>query len=173
MSNESRRRSSFDDSVMRQVPALVPWGIQLSGGVDSSYLALLARSAWPKPKCYFVRFPNSPRIIEERNVAEIASLGLEIETLNLTNELFWHHFDEAQMALHSPMIDSAFIPQSLVAERARQTGLKVLWTERQGIRPRYKTSIRPVNSIFNFFNLPTNNNDSARVSSQFTTLFSI
>ena len=149
----------FEGSILSQIPTLVPWGIQLSGGVDSSSLALLAIQSKFSPKCYFVDFPFSKRLSEQKNVDEMIRLGLDVEQIELNPNLFWEHFLESQKSLHSPMIDSALIPQSIISAKAKKDGLKVLWSGAGGDEvfdayPRYRASVRPyVDKIFNYFEI--------------------
>ncbi len=110
----------LEASVRRQLFADVPVGILLSGGMDSSLVAVMAARVTPKVKTYTVRFPGYAHYDETEHARLIARhLGtehVELEAEQSTVDLLpilASQFDE-------PMVDSSMIPTYLVTRLIRE-----------------------------------------------------
>lgn len=75
--NPATLRTAFEDSVVRRMMSDVPWGVLLSGGLDSSLVASICarhikrRSThFPKLHSFTVGLENSPDLIAAKKVAE-------------------------------------------------------------------------------------------------------
>ena len=117
---ESELAALLEDTVRRQLVADVPVGVLLSGGLDSSLVAVMAARVTSKVKTYTVRFPGYGQYDETEHARLIARhLGtdhVELEAEQSTVDLLpilASQFDE-------PMVDSSMIPTYLVTRLIRE-----------------------------------------------------
>jgi len=112
----------FRESVRRQSDVDVPYGVFLSGGVDSSLVSAVARSVRPeyKLKAYTLRFSEGS--YDEGLFAERVAkmLGIEAVPVWVKPEAFSEGIGELVSLVGEPLADPAWIPTALLARRASQ-----------------------------------------------------
>jgi asparagine synthase (glutamine-hydrolysing) len=98
----------------------VPVGVFLSGGLDSTAVAALARAWGPRLNTFALGFDEAG--FDERDHAATAAraLGTSHRTLLITPELFAEGARRIARKLDEPMADPALVPMFLLAEHARQ-----------------------------------------------------
>ncbi len=127
----------------------VPYGMFLSGGVDSAaVLTLMARLNSQPVLAYTAGF-DVPGAADERvQAAEIArAAGAHHETIEITEAMAWRHLPEIVAAMDDPAADYAIIPNWFLARRARQD-VKVVLCGEGGDEifagyGRYRSAMRP------------------------------
>jgi asparagine synthase (glutamine-hydrolysing) len=112
----------FREAVRRQSDVDVPYGVFLSGGLDSSLVAAVARRV--RPDChlraYTLRFSEAS--YDEGWFAQRAAkqLGIEAEPVWVKPESFIDGVGELVRLVGEPLADPAWIPTALLARRAAQ-----------------------------------------------------
>lgn len=144
-----RIEAALVDSVTVHQRSDVPYGMFLSGGVDSSaVLALMARLNDRPVRAFTVGFSDT-RAVDEREAARaIASaLGAEHVEIDFTESDFWTTVPKVALAMDDPVADYAELPTfKLAAEASRD--LKVILCgeggdELFGGYGRYRSVMRP------------------------------
>lgn len=128
----------------------VPYGMFLSGGIDSSViLALMARLNERPVRAFTAGFPDSD-VQDERELAGMLAreTGAEHIEIEVTENDFWTRLPQAVHAVDDPTADYAVLPTFLLAEVAHQAGLKVVLCGEGGDElfagyGRYRDAIRP------------------------------
>src|SRR5215469_7147759 len=128
----------------------VPFGIFLSGGIDSTaVLAMMARLAERPVKAFTIGFAAS-ELTDERLTARAAaaSVGAEHVELLFDEGDFWKLLPEIVSAVDDPAADYAILPTWALALAAREAGLKVILTGEGGDElfagyGRYRSAMRP------------------------------
>lgn len=132
-------RAALERAVERQLMSDVPWGVLLSGGLDSSLLTALARrlkerriegpgAGWRELHSFAVGLEGSPDLAAARRAAEaIGTVHHEVvftlqEGLDALREVIWHleTFDVTTVRAATPMY--------LMARRIRAMGIKMVLT---------------------------------------------
>jgi asparagine synthase (glutamine-hydrolysing) len=112
----------FREAVRRQSDVDVPYGVFLSGGVDSSLIAAVARAVRPdyRLRAYTLRFSEAS--YDEGHFAERVArqLGLEAVPVWVKPESFADGIGELVRLVGEPLADPAWIPTALLAQRAAQ-----------------------------------------------------
>ncbi len=112
----------FREAVRRQTDVDVDFGLFLSGGVDSSLVATVARSLYPdrRLKAYTLRFGEES--FDEGNFAESVATSLKLEPVTV-----WVTPEDLPKTLSfligiggEPLADPAWLPTALLARRAAQ-----------------------------------------------------
>jgi asparagine synthase (glutamine-hydrolysing) len=125
-------RDAVQQAVTRQLVADVPVGAFLSGGLDSSAVVTMMRRAAPDvvPRCYCIGWANAEDFEGQpsdlpfaRQVAR--SLGVDLQEI-LVDPGMIRQLERALWFMDEPQADPAPINALLIAERARDEGLKVL-----------------------------------------------
>lgn len=121
-------RSRLEDAVEQRMMSDVPFGVFLSGGVDSSALtALMSRHSSSPINTMTVGFKDHPSLNEVEYAREIAKLNRtdhrevlidEADMIGALDEIFYHQ-DE-------PLADWVCIPLYFVSKLARESGLSVV-----------------------------------------------
>jgi asparagine synthase (glutamine-hydrolysing) len=108
-------------SVRRRVVADVPVGVFLSGGIDSSMIAALAKEAAPDLTAFTVRV--GVESFDETPHATLVArhLGLRHEIVELGPADLVEAFDAIGDKLGEPLGDSSLLPSYLVCRAARQS----------------------------------------------------
>lgn len=135
---------SEDDAMLRLDKALlesvdlhqrsdVPYGMFLSGGIDSSVLITLMSRLNDQPVLAFTAGFDAPGSVDEREqAAAIArAVGARHEAIEVTESMVWQHLPEIVAAMDDPTMDYAIIPSWFLARRARQD-VKVVLTGEGG-----------------------------------------
>jgi asparagine synthase (glutamine-hydrolysing) len=127
----------------------VPYGMFLSGGIDSAaILATMARLN-ERPVLAFTAGFDVPGAADERAQAEhvAKSVGAQHEKIEITRDMVWQHLPSIVAAMDDPAADYAIIPSWFLARRARQDVKVVLCGEGGdelfGGYGRYRSAMRP------------------------------
>jgi asparagine synthase (glutamine-hydrolysing) len=140
----------LEDSVRVHQRSDVPYGLFLSGGVDSATVATLMARLNDRPvTAYTCGFADAPGASDERRAAERIARALDLdwrETI-FGAEDFWRTAPLVAAALDDPTTDFATLPTYKLAEAARSTLTVVLTGEGGdelfGGYGRYRRAIRP------------------------------
>jgi asparagine synthase (glutamine-hydrolysing) len=111
----------------------VPYGMFLSGGIDSSVLITLMARLNDQPVLAFTAGFDAPGSTDERDqAAAIAkAVGAKHEAVEVTEAMVWRHLPEIVGAMDDPTMDYAIIPSWFLARRAR-ADVKVVLTGEGG-----------------------------------------
>jgi asparagine synthase (glutamine-hydrolysing) len=151
--DEGEALARLDKVLMESVDlhqrADVPYGMFLSGGVDSaSVLALMARLNAAPVLAYTAGF-SAPGAADERGAAAAlaASVGARHEEVEITEDMVWAHLPEIVACMDDPAADYAIIPTWFLARRAR-ADVKVVLSGEGGDEifggyGRYRSAMRP------------------------------
>jgi asparagine synthase (glutamine-hydrolysing) len=140
----------IEDSVRLHQRSDVPYGMFLSGGIDSSVvLAQMARLN-PRPVVAFTAwFPDSP-VADERKAAEAAARAVSAEHVEVPvrQQDFWSVLPKVAAAMDDPVADYACVPTYILGAHARAAGLKVVLSGEGGDEifagyGRYRSGLRP------------------------------
>lgn len=109
----------LDESVERQLLADVPVGIFLSGGLDSSLIAAMARKHHRDVATFTVKFPYAS--FDESSVAaEVANaLGTRHTTVELDRQSCTAGMESLLAAVDQPFCDSSALPTLLLCQATR------------------------------------------------------
>ncbi len=127
----------------------VPYGMFLSGGIDSATLLTLMAQLNSKPVLAFTAGFSHPDASDERALAAVVAkrLGAHHETIEVTEAMVWQYLPEIVACLDDPVADYAIIPTWILARRARQDVKVVLSGEGGdeifGGYRRYRAALRP------------------------------
>jgi asparagine synthase (glutamine-hydrolysing) len=140
----------FADSVLLHQRSDVPYGMFLSGGIDSSaVLAMMARLNERPVKAFTVGFTTG-QVADERGQARAVaqSLGAEHIEVEFREADFWRLLPEIARAMDDPAADYAVLPTYKLAAAARAAGLKVILSGEGGDElfagyGRYRSIMRP------------------------------
>jgi len=140
---------ALEESVDLHQRSDVPYGMFLSGGIDSSALLTLMARLNSQPVLAFTAGFAHPDAADEREAAAVVakSLGAHHETIDVTEEMTWRHLPEIVACLDDPAVDYAAIPTWFLAQRARQD-VKVVLSGEGGDEifagyGRYQSAMRP------------------------------
>ena len=111
----------------------VPYGMFLSGGIDSSALITLMARLNNEPVLAFTAGFDAPGAADEREQAAAVAraVGARHESIEITETMVWRHLPEIVGAMDDPTMDYAIIPTWFLARRARQD-VKVVLTGEGG-----------------------------------------
>ena len=140
---------ALEESVDLHQRSDVPYGMFLSGGIDSATLiTLMARLNKEPVRAYTAGF-DAPGAADERaHAAAVAqAVGAHHESIAVTEAMVWQHLPEIVACMDDPAADYAIIPTWFLARRARQD-VKVILTGEGGDEifagyDRYRKAIRP------------------------------
>jgi asparagine synthase (glutamine-hydrolysing) len=109
----------------------VPYGMFLSGGIDSSVLITLMSRLNKDPVLAFTAGFDAPGSVDEReHAAAVAkAVGARHEAIEVSEAMVWQHLPEIVAAMDDPAMDYAIIPTWFLARRARQDVKVVLCGE--------------------------------------------
>jgi len=128
----------------------VPYGMFLSGGIDSSViLKVMSRLNQSPVHALTAGFPGSD-VHDEREHAKIVAkaCGADHEEITLGEDDFWRELPAITAALDDPCADYAVVPTFMLARRAHDAGLKVVLSGEGGDElfagyGRYRRQCRP------------------------------
>jgi asparagine synthase (glutamine-hydrolysing) len=136
------------DSVAVHQRSDVPYGMFLSGGVDSSaILACMARLNETPVRAFTAGFPGTAAQDEREHARRVAlSVGAEHIEIAVTENDFWMHLPAIAAAMDDPAADYAALPTYLLAAQAAKE-LKVVLTGEGGDElfagyGRYRSALR-------------------------------
>ncbi len=140
---------ALEESVDLHQRSDVPYGMFLSGGVDSATILTLMARLNDKPVLAFTAGFAHPGAADEREQASVVAkaLGARHETIEVTEAMVWRHLPEIVACLDDPVADYAIIPTWFLARRARQD-VKVVLSGEGGDEifagyGRYRSAMRP------------------------------
>ena len=113
---------TFRTAVARQTDVEVDFGVFLSGGIDSSLVSAVVRSLHPKRplKAYTLRF-GEQSFDEGRFAAAVAKqLKMELVTVQVKPDDLRDGLKSLIRMVGEPLADPAWIPTTLLAQRAAQ-----------------------------------------------------
>jgi asparagine synthase (glutamine-hydrolysing) len=139
----------LEDSIAVHQRSDVPYGLFLSGGIDSAAVATVMARLATRPVTAFTCGFDALGARDERSRAEAVARALNLdwrETL-FTEEDFWRLAPQAAWALDDPTADYATLPTLKLAEAAKDTLTVVLTGEGGdelfGGYGRYRRALRP------------------------------
>lgn len=146
----ARLDTALMESVRIHQRSDVPFGMFLSGGIDSiAVLVMMARLAQRPVKAFTIGFTASD-LADERPAARAAAAAMGAEHVETVfNEAdFWKLLPEVVSAADDPAADYAMLPTWMLARVAREAGLKVILSgeggdELFGGYGRYRSVMRP------------------------------
>ncbi len=128
----------------------VPYGMFLSGGIDSAaVLTMMARLNSAPVLAYTAGFDVPAAADERAAAARVArALGARHETIEVREADVWRHLPEIVACMDDPAADYAIIPTWFLARRARQD-VKVVLSGEGGDEifagyGRYRSAMRPL-----------------------------
>ena len=139
----------LEDSVRVHQRADVPYGLFLSGGIDSAAIATLMSRLNERPVTAFTCGFDAPGAADERAQAEAVARALNLDWRETTfgEADFWRILPEVAGALDDPTADYATLPTYRLAEAAKDTLTVVLTGEGGdelfGGYGRYRRALRP------------------------------
>ena len=122
------------DSVDMQQRSDVPYGMFLSGGIDSSVLLALMARLNDEPVQAFTAGFSEIGVSDERAHARVLanSVGAEYHEVEFGKDDFWSLLPACALAMDDPAADYAMLPTFKLAATARDAGLKVVLTGEGG-----------------------------------------
>ena len=119
--------SILADSVAVHLRSEVPYGLFLSGGIDSSaLLALMQRLSSQPVQALSIGYADTPDADESREAERIAGLvGADFERIEMGADDFWASAPRIAAAIDDPTTDAAVVPTYMLGQAARRAGLKV------------------------------------------------
>jgi asparagine synthase (glutamine-hydrolysing) len=140
----------FADSVLLHQRSDVPYGMFLSGGIDStSVLAMMARLNEHPVKAFTMGFSGGHVADEREQARRVArALGAEHVEVEFREADFWRLLPEITGVMDDPAADYAVLPTYKLAATAREAGLKVILSGEGGDElfagyGRYRRLMRP------------------------------
>ena len=138
------------DSVEVHQRSDVPYGMFLSGGVDSSTLLSLMADLNDTPVQAFTAGFVGTSVPDEREHARALAriTGAEMIELEIDSEMFWRDLPRIVASVDDPAADYAMVPTYFLAQAVRSAGLKVVLTGEGGDElfagyGRYRSAMRP------------------------------
>ncbi len=127
----ARLDAALMGSVERHQRADVPYGLFLSGGVDSAaILACMARLNAAPVRAFTAGFDVKEAADERAQAAVVAkAAGARHDTVVVTEAMVWRHLPEIVACMDDPAADYAIIPSWFLARRAREEVKVVLCGE--------------------------------------------
>ncbi|MBX9864416.1 MAG: asparagine synthase (glutamine-hydrolyzing) [Hyphomicrobium sp.] len=123
----ARIRATLIDSVRLRLRSDVEVGVYLSGGLDSSVIALLTSSETERPVRTFSLAFESADLDESDAQREISGfLKTDHTTLTIGHSDIVANFEAALYHAEVPTFRSAFVPMYLLSKRTREAGIKVV-----------------------------------------------
>ena len=145
----ARLDRALEESVDLHQRSDVPYGMFLSGGIDSSTLLALMARLNDEPVLAFTAGFDVPEAADERDhaAAVAKACGARHEAIEINEAMVWQHLPEIVACMDDPAADYAIIPTWFLAQRARQD-VKVVLSGEGGDEifagyPRYASAMRP------------------------------
>jgi asparagine synthase (glutamine-hydrolysing) len=151
---EAEALARLDQAIMESVElhqrSDVPYGLFLSGGVDSAAVLAAMRRLNDQPVLAFTAGFDVPGVVADERMAAAATAraaGARHETLLVTERMVWDELPRIVAVMDDPAADYAAIPSWFLARRARQD-VKVVLSGEGGDEifagyGRYRSAARP------------------------------
>ncbi len=140
---------ALEESVDLHQRSDVPYGMFLSGGIDSATIIALMSRLNSEPVLAFTAGFDVPEAADERDhaAAVAKAVGAHHEPIEVTEAMVWRHLPEIVACMDDPTADYAIIPTWFLARRARQD-VKVVLSGEGGDEifagySRYASATRP------------------------------
>ena len=140
---------ALEESVDLHQRSDVPYGMFLSGGIDSATIIALMSRLNSEPVLAFTAGFDVPEAADERDhaAAVAKAVGAHHEPIEVTEAMVWQHLPEIVACMDDPTADYAIIPTWFLARRARQD-VKVVLSGEGGDEifagySRYASATRP------------------------------
>jgi asparagine synthase (glutamine-hydrolysing) len=140
---------ALEDSVTVHQRSDVPYGLFLSGGIDSSAVLAMMRRLNDRPvRAFTAWFPETAARDEREHARRVATAaGAEMEEVEFTETDFWNLLPAVAAGLDDPVADYATLPTWKLAARAR-LDVKVVLSGEGGDElfagyGRYRRALRP------------------------------
>ncbi len=120
--------NALREAVALRIPRKVPWGVLLSGGLDSSLVAALSREASEGlVRTYSIGYEGYAKY-DERPWAERMAhhLGTEHRSVSFGKKEFFETLEELLPLMDEPMADPAQVPLYYLMKQASSSGTRVL-----------------------------------------------
>ena len=140
---------ALEESVDLHQRSDVPYGMFLSGGIDSATLLAMMARLNKDPVLAFTAGFDVPGTADERSQAKTVAkaVGAHHESIEVTEKMMWEHLPQIVACMDDPAADYAIIPTWFLARRARQDVKVVLSGEGGdeifGGYDRYRSAMRP------------------------------
>src|SRR5690606_17964676 len=122
-------RERLVDAVRLQLQADVPVGAYLRGGLDSSGIVALIRSATRTPvRSFSVAFSQPEFDESDHQQAMVRHLGTDHTTLHIDSSDIGAAFPRFVAHAETPVLRTAGVPLMLLADEVRRQGYKVVLT---------------------------------------------
>ena len=138
------------DSVMVHQRSDVPYGMFLSGGVDSSVVLACMRDLNEQPVEAFTVGFFGTTVADERAHAKIVAdaAGANFHSVEFSEDDFWALLPEITAAMDDPAADYAILPTYKLGQVVKEAGLKVVLSGEGGDElfagyGRYRKQMRP------------------------------
>ncbi|MDP3901945.1 MAG: asparagine synthase (glutamine-hydrolyzing) [bacterium] len=132
-SNKPSNADDFEkvmlESVERHLMADVPVGVFLSGGADSTLIAVLLKKLGQKLKAFTVNIPGRQDAVFADKIAKFT--GLDQQEIVLNDDNFEEMYQKLWESLDEPVADTSLIPSLLVSREAAKS-VKVVMTGEGG-----------------------------------------
>jgi asparagine synthase (glutamine-hydrolysing) len=145
----ARLDRALEESVDLHQRSDVPYGMFLSGGIDSATLITLMSRLNSEPVRAYTAGFDAPGAADEReHAAAVAkAVGARHESIEVTEAMVWEYLPEIVACMDDPAADYAIIPTWFLARRAHQD-VKVVLTGEGGDEifagyDRYRKAIKP------------------------------
>ncbi|MEJ0056311.1 MAG: asparagine synthase (glutamine-hydrolyzing) [Bacteroidota bacterium] len=114
-------KSLLEDSVQRRLVADVPLGSFLSGGIDSSVIATLAKRHKPDLHTFSIGFKDE-KFFDETEYARAVAKQIQSEhtVFSLTNKDLYEHVHSILDATDEPFADSSAIAVNILSKETRK-----------------------------------------------------
>lgn len=120
-------RGALNDIEKIIIRSDVPVGISLSGGIDSSVIAILSARYKKNLHAFSVGYKGVPDNDERDMARSLAqTLGMRFHEIELSEDEFVQDFDTVISALDDPIADIAAYGYYCVSQKAREEGVPVL-----------------------------------------------
>lgn len=122
-------RTSLVKAVRKRMMSDVPWGVLLSGGLDSSLVASIAsrlarEAGLPPPRSFSIGLEGAPDLLAARRVA--AFLGCQHHEFTFTVSDALARIPDAVHHLESYQQIRTAVPTMILAQRVREQGVKMV-----------------------------------------------
>ena len=140
---------ALEESVDLHQRSDVPYGMFLSGGIDSATIIALMARLNKDPVVAFTAGFDTPGAADERQQAETVAkaVGAHHVSIEVNEKMVWDHLPEIVACMDDPVADYAIVPTWFLARRARQDVKVVLSGEGGdeifGGYDRYRRAMRP------------------------------
>ena len=145
-----RLEEALMDSVMVHQRADVPYGMFLSGGVDSSVVLACMRDLNEQPVEAFTAGFSGTSVADEREHAKTvaAAAGANFHEIEFSENNFWSLLPKIAAAMDDPAADYAILPTYKLGQLVKDSGLKVVLSGEGGDElfagyGRYRKQMRP------------------------------